>query len=37
MRGNSYISYLLTDFISFSAYQEGEDVTLDDLKRRLMR
>ena len=36
MRGNSYISYLLTDLISLSAYQEGEDVTLDDIKRRLM-
>ena len=36
MKSNSHISYLLTDHISRSSYQEGEDVTLDDIERRLM-
>lgn len=35
MRSNSHISYLLTDHLSLSSYQEGEDVTLDDIQRRL--
>ena len=36
MKSNSHISYLLTDYLSLSSYQEGEDVTLDDIERRLM-
>ena len=36
MKSNSHISYLLTDHLSLSSYQEGEDVTLDDIERRLM-
>ena len=36
MKRNSHISYLLTDHLSLSSYQEGEDVTLDDIERRLM-
>ena len=35
MRSNSHISYLLTDHLSLSSYQKGEDVTLDDIQRRL--
>lgn len=35
MKSNSHISYLLTDLLSLSSYQEGEDVTLDDIERRL--
>ena len=37
MKSNSHISYLLTDHLSLSSYQEGEDVTLDDIERRLMK
>lgn len=36
MKSNSHISYLLTDHLSRSSYQNGEDVTLDDIERRLM-
>lgn len=36
MKSNSHISYLLIDHLSRSSYQEGEDVTLDDIERRLM-
>ena len=36
MKSNSHISYLLIDHLSLSSYQEGEDVTLDDIERRLM-
>lgn len=36
MKSNSHISYLLTDHLSLSSYQEGKDVTLDDIERRLM-
>ena len=36
MKSNSHISYLLTDRLSLSSYKEGEDVTLDDIERRLM-
>lgn len=36
MKSNSHISYLLTDHLSLSSYQKGEDVTLDDIERRLM-
>ena len=36
MKSNSHISYLLTDHLSRSSYQKGEDVTLDDIERRLM-
>ena len=36
MKSNSHISYLLTDHLSRSSYQDGEDVTLDDIERRLM-
>ena len=35
MKSNSHISYLLTDHLSLSSYKEGEDVTLDDIERRL--
>ena len=35
MKSNSHISYLLTDRLSLSSYQKGEDVTLEDIKRRL--
>ena len=35
MKSNSHISYLLIDHLSLSSYQEGEDVTLDDIERRL--
>ena len=37
MKSNSHISYLLTDHLSLSSYQEGKDVTLDDIERRLMK
>lgn len=37
MKSNSHISYLLTDHLSRSSYQKGEDVTLDDIERRLMK
>ena len=37
MKSNSHISYLLTDHLSRSSYQDGEDVTLDDVERRLMK
>ena len=36
MKSNSHISYLLTDHLSRSSYRDGEDVTLDDIERRLM-
>ena len=36
MKSNSHISYLLTDHLSLSSYQEGKDVTLNEVKRRLM-
>ena len=36
MKSNSHISYLLTDHLSLSSYRDGEDVTLDDIERRLM-
>lgn len=36
MKSNSHISYLLTDHLSLSSYQNGEDVTLDDIERRLI-
>ena len=35
MKSNSHISYLLIDHLSLSSYQKGEDVTLDDIERRL--
>ena len=37
MKSNSHISYLLTDHLSRFSYQDGEDVTLDDIERRLMK
>lgn len=36
MKSNSHITYLLTDLLSLSSYQEGKEVTLEDIKRRLM-
>ena len=36
MKSNSHISYFLIDRLSLSSYQEGEEVSLRDVKRRLM-
>jgi hypothetical protein len=36
MKSNSHILYLLIDRLSLSSYQEGEEVSLRDVKRRLM-
>ncbi|GAB6976879.1 amidohydrolase family protein [Prevotella falsenii] len=36
MKYHSYLSYLLTDRLSLSSYQEGGEVSVGDVKRRLM-
>lgn len=36
MKYHSYFAYLLTDRLSLSSYQEGGEVSVDDIRRRLM-